>query len=139
MKTLIFAAFVIAVSVIGCTTSRPYESVYYPDQQPVYITSPYAYYNDPYYTPIYNYRYGQPYNGRYYNAPVYQHRDDRREYYEHHDRYTGHQGQNNDQRQVHVQQPVQQNNEVRVRQLPDGSRVSSNGTVTMPNGQVRRR
>lgn len=134
MKTLIFAAFIIAIGMASCSVSQPGERDYYSPQR-VYNT-PYEY--NPYYNPqVYNngYRYDSRYNNGYnttpvYVVPAYPNRNYRR--------------YNNEQRREYNQQP-DQNYEPKQAQpqgekrLIDGTRISPDGTITRPNGQVKRK
>ncbi len=159
MKTLILAASIIAIGMVSCTTSQPAERVYYPSQ-PVYSNSPYAYNNDQYYNPAYDSRYYRrvyDYNtGRYYNvpinsAPVYTQRYDRREYQRNEEyreqakqnngrreEYQEQSRRNNERREEYKEQP-KANTEVQHKRLLNGTVISSDGTVTLPNGQVRQK
>lgn len=141
MKTLILAAFIISIGLASCSVTEPGE--YYP-QQRVYSSSNY----DPYYNPGYDNRYSirrvYDYNtGRYYDVAVYSdpvyinrtpygndnyRRDNyRRDYREQQPRYVQPQVT-----QPRVEQPAE-------KRLPDGTRISPDGTVTLPNGEVRRK
>lgn len=147
MKTLILAAFFIIFGLASCTVTEPNDGYY--SQQRVYND---GYSNDSYYSPVYDSRYsiqrvydyrtGRYYDVAVYNQPVYgvpvyqdgyrrQYRRDnyrndgyRREYRQQQPRYE----------QPQQSQPSAQPQE---RRLPDGTRISSDGTVTLPNGQVR--
>ena len=150
MKTLILAALV-ALTIAGCTVTEPAER-YYPQDRV---------YTSPYYTPVYqgNYTIRRVYDyntGRYYDVPVYNspvysspvysspvynspvysngyrrdsYRNDsryRREYYN-----QPQADQRNSQPQYRVEQP-------REKKMPDGTRITSDGTVIKPNGEVKR-
>lgn len=142
MKTLILAACIIITGMASCTVSQPGE--YYP-QQRVYSNS-----YDPYHNPVYSNRYDTrrvyDYNtGRYYDvpvygSPVYAERGYRRDNYRRDDYRREYR---RDEGREHYRYP-QGNNEQRVEQprekrLPDGTRISPDGTITLPNGEVRRK
>jgi hypothetical protein len=168
MKTIIFAALVIAISLVGCSVSQPGEREYYP-QERVY-NSPY-YQSDPYYNPysnsysiqrIYDYNTGRYYDVKVYNnSPVYdvpvynvpaypnsnyrrereyyqqnQNREQYRQYQQQQQQQPNREQYRQQQQQNQSSQPTQNNQQQEVR-LPDGSRVSPDGTITLPNGQVR--
>lgn len=131
MKTIIIAAFIIAIGLVGCSISQPAGRVYYP-QQRGYSTSP-VYQYDPYYNPVYNSRYysnrrnynynnGRYYNNKVYNSPSYPNRTSIKD---------------NERREGYREQPKQNNEVRRERRLPDGTKVSPSGTVTLPNGRRR--
>lgn len=141
MKTIIIIAFVFCIALVGCSVTQPEERGYYPPQQSGVYYSPSPYYNtydpysyDPYYRP---YAYGNTY-------PVYQGRTYRRDY-ERPQQYPvrtyrndrRNDGDRDDRREVR-QQPTQNQNNVQQqeRRLPDGSRVSPDGAITLPNGRV---
>ncbi len=142
MKTFIFAAFIILISLASCTVTDPGE--YYPQQRSYNNWRQQQQY-DPYYNQgydryitqrIYDYNTGRYYDVPVYNSPVYRDRyysrdnyrnNVRREYYrEAQPRYV----------QPRVERQVEQPREKR---LPDGTRVSPDGTITLPNGEVRNR
>lgn len=134
MKTIIIIAFIFTIALVGCSVTQPGERGYYPPQQSgVYYSPAPSYGYDPYYDPYYSpYGYGNTYpvyQERTYRRPqqyptrTYRDRDDRREW-----RQQPTQTQNNTQ-QNNVQQPQE-------RRLPDGSRVSPNGTITLPDGRT---
>lgn len=133
MKTAILAAFII-IGLASCSLTQPNERGYYP-QQRIYSTSPY-YQVDPFYNPAYDYRYNRPYNDPYYdpyynNPGYYNRRNYRREP----------RRENNVRREYRYNQPAdkQQMEQPGEKRLPDGTRISSDGTVTLPNGEVRRK
>ena len=155
MKTLILAAFVITIGLASCSVTEPNDRVYYP-QERGYIST-----YDPYYNPVYDNRYTTvrrvyDYNtGRYYDVPVYgapvystpvypnstYRRDDirrdtyRRDNYRR-DNYREQQQPRYVQPQVTQPRVEQPKEDIK---LPNGTRISPDGTVTLPNGQVRRR
>lgn len=138
MKTLILAAFIITIGLASCSVSQPNEE-YYP-QQRVYTNPNYQY--DPYYNPDYDSRYSTrrvyDYNtGRYYNVSVYSAPD----YYSDNYRKEYYRRENNVRREYY--RDAQPRNEQRVEQpkekrFPDGTRISPDGTITLPNGEVKR-
>lgn len=147
MKALILAAFIITIGLASCSISEPNER-YYP-QERVYSSSTY----DPYYNP-YDSRYSvrRVYDrntGRYYDVPVYStpypnstYRDYRRDNYRR-DNYRRDNYRNDNYRRTYPStQPVYQQPQVsqpKEKRYPDGTRVSPDGTVTLPNGEVRRK
>lgn len=154
MKTLILAAFLITFGLASCTVTEPNDGYY--SQQRVHNNG-YAY--DPYYSPINDSRYTiqrvyDQRTGRYYDVPVYnspygapvyqdgyarQYRRDnyRRDNY----RTDGYRREyRQQQQQPRYEQPQSQPSvQPQEKRLPDGTRISPDGTVTLPNGQVRNR
>ena len=145
MKALILAAFIITIGLASCSVTEPNERVYYPQDRGYNSV-----YSDPYYTPVYDNRYSTrrvyDYNtGRYYDVPVYSNspvystpnrtyrRDSKRDNYRR-DTYRRDNYQNT---QPVTQQP--RANQQTEKRLPDGTRISPDGTVTLPNGQVKRK
>lgn len=144
MKTLILAAFIITIGLASCSITEPNER-YYP-QERVYSSSSY----DPYYNPydsrnsvrrVYDYNTGRYYDVPVYSAPVYStpypNRTYRRDDYRR-DNYR----RDNYRRSSPTTQPVYQQpqvNQPKEKRYPDGTRVSPDGTVTLPNGEVRRK
>ena len=146
MKTLILAAFLITFGLASCTVTEPNDGYY--SQQRV-NNNGYAY--EPYYSPVYDSRYTvqrvyDQRTGRYYDvavanpvygAPVYQdgyRRQYRRDSY----RNDGYRQYRQQPQQPRYEQPqTQPSVQPQERRLPDGTRISSDGTVTLPNGQVR--
>jgi hypothetical protein len=158
MKTLILAAFIITIGLASCSVTEPNDR-YYP-QERVYSSSNY----DPYYNPYdsrYSVRRVYDYNtGRYYDVPVYSNapvyvtpsypnRTYRRDNYRRDDyRRDGYRDNyRRSYQQPAYQQPAYQQPQVQQPQVsqpkekryPDGTRVSPDGTVTLPNGEVRRK
>lgn len=146
MKTLILAAVLITFGLASCTVTEPNDGYY--SQQRVNNSG----YNDPYYAPVYDNRYtiqrvydqrtGRYYDVRVYNspygAPVYQDgyaRQYRRDNY----RTDGYRREYRQQQQQPRYQQPQSAPAVQPQEkrLPDGTRISPDGTVTLPNGQVR--
>lgn len=158
MKTLILAAFIITLGLASCTVTEPNDGYY--SQQRVYNNG-YGY--DPYNSPVYDSRYSvrrvYDYNtGRYYDVPVYSspvygvpvypndgyRRDSYRRDNYRRDNYRRDDYRRDNYRetqQPRYQQPrySQPNVQPQERRLPDGSRVSPDGTITLPNGQVKNR
>ena len=148
MKALILAAFIITLGLASCTVTEPNDG--YSSRQRVYNNGydPYAYgYDNRYSTRrVFDYN-----TGRYYDVPVYgapgygvpvypnqtYRRRDRR------DNYRGDNYRRDSYRETQPRYQQPRNNQTNVqpqeKRLPDGSRVSPNGTITLPNGQVRTR
>lgn len=144
MKTLILAVIIIT-GMASCTVSQPGE--YYP-QQRVYSNS-YDPYNNPVYSNryetrrVYDYNSGRYYDVPVYGTPVYRDRAYRRENNYRRDDYRREYRRENNERRESYRYP-QRNTEQRVEQprekrLPDGTRISPDGTITLPNGEVRRK
>lgn len=133
MKTIIIIAFIFTIALVGCSVTQPGERGYYPPQQSGVYYAPAPYYSyDPYYDPYYSpYGYGNTY-------PVYQGRTYRREYQRPQYPVRNYRDDSREDRREVRQQPVQNQNNVQPqeRRLPDGSRVSPNGTITLPDGRV---
>jgi len=149
MKTLILAAFFITFGLASCTVTEPNDGYY--SQQRVNNN---GYANDPYYSPIYDSRYSvqrvyDQRTGRYYDVPVYGapvygypvYQDGyRRQYRRDNYRTEGYRREyRQQQQQPRYEQPQQSQPAVQPqeRRLPDGTKISADGTVTLPNGQVR--
>ena len=140
MKALILAAFVIIIGLASCGVTQPNERVYY-SQERVY-SAPY----DPYYNTVYDNRYStrrvyDSNTGRYYDVAVYSAPYD--PYYNPgysnrtYRRDNNYRDYNTTQQQPRYEQPS--TNQPAEKRLPDGTRVSPDGTITLPNGEVRRR
>ena len=154
MKKLLLASFIITIALASCSVTQP-DEYYYP-QQRVYSNPNYQY--DPYYNPVYDNQYtirrvydyntgryydvrvpvsGSAYGSRVYTQPTYRRDVYRRDSYRR-DNYrtdTRRDYYSERQQQPRTEQRVEQPREKR---LPDGTRISPDGTVTLPNGQVKR-
>ncbi|HUS00914.1 MAG TPA: hypothetical protein VMY77_04265 [Chitinophagaceae bacterium] len=155
MKKLLLASVIITIALASCSVTQPDE--YYSPQQRVYTNPNYQY--DPSYNPgydnrnytvrrVYDYNTGRYYDVAVYNSPygtsVYPQQTYRRDSYRRDNyRRDNYRTTDNTRREYYSERQQQPSTEQRVEQprekrLPDGTRISPDGTVTLPNGQVRR-
>ena len=151
MKTYLLAAIIILLGLASCSVTQPNDREYYP-QQRVYSSSPYqvdTYYNT--YDSRYSTQRVYDYNtGRYYDVPVYyspvytspgysrrnyRRENEKREYYDRDERKDN--NRNDEYSNRHQNNQQSGNEQPREKRFPDGTRISENGTITLPNGEVR--
>lgn len=147
MKALILAAFIITLGLASCTVTEPNDG--YSSRQRVYNNG-YGYdsyasgYDNRYSTRlVFDYNTGRYYEVPVYDAPVYQDQTYRRRDNYRRDNYRTDDNRRDYYRETQPRYQQPQNNQTNVqpqeKRLPDGSRISPNGTITLPNGQVRTR
>lgn len=143
MKTLILAALISFIGLASCTVTQPEENNY--PQQRAYNSPAYQY--DPFYSQIYD-RYSiqrvYDYNtGRYYDIAVYNSPAYNNSYYQNRNYGRGdYYRRENNARREYIRDSQPQNEQPNIqkeKRLPDGTTISPDGTITLPNGEVKRK